>query len=88
MRLKHRLPLGTKVSFEGDAQIYRVASYQDVLGPCEPDCTSDHDCYEEAYMTVSKESWTAFPLSKLKHVFDHPNGHSGRDATEAERTPE
>lgn len=84
--MKHRIPLGTKVSFEGESFVYIVADYQDVLGPCPPDCTTDHDCYEEAYITVKQEIGRAFPLSKLKHIFD-PVTHHGREATLEERTP-
>lgn len=85
-RLKHRLPLGTRVSFEGDSSIYIVDSYNELLGPCGPDCKWDHDCYHEAHMTVRKESWTAMPLVKLKYIFD-PITHHGREATTLERTP-
>lgn len=76
---KHTIPLETSVSF-GTGRIYVVDQYQDVLGPCSPDCVLDHDCYEEAYITVREQSWTAFPLSELKLIFDE-NGF-GRLATE------
>lgn len=85
--LHHDIPLGTKVSFEGgSSRIYVVDSYQELLGPCPPDCSLDHDCYDEPYITVREESWKAFPLRELKHIFDQPN-HMGRDATETEKTP-
>lgn len=68
--MKHTLPLETRVSFEGDGQIYVVDNYQDLLGPCPPNCTIDHDCYTEPYINVRVQHWTAMPLSKLRHVFD------------------
>lgn len=85
--LHHRLPLGTKVSFEGDSNIYIVDSYKNLLGPCGPTCTHDHDCYREPHITVRQEIWTSLPLSKLKHIFDDPIGHYGRVPTQLERTP-
>lgn len=66
---KHTLPLGTKVAFEGDSFVYQVADYQTLLGPCAPDCPYD-DCYDEPYITVSRTTTTALPLSKLRVVFD------------------
>lgn len=83
-RTLHRIPLGTHVSFEGDAQIYVVDQYRDVIKACEPDCDLDHDCYEEPYICVKKEIWTARPLSKLKNIFDNPS-HVGRAATTEEK---
>ena len=86
--LHHDIPLGTHVSFKsGHSLVYVVDQYQELLGPCPPDCSLDHDCYEEPYINVRQESWIAFPLSELLHVFDDPNGHSGRVATETEKTP-
>ena len=67
--MKHNIKLGTKVSFKGDSNIYVVDSYQDLLGPCSEDCKDDHDHYEEPYITVRQQSWTAFPLSKLQYRF-------------------
>ena len=63
------LPVGTSVSFENDPYVYQI-SYQELLGPCPKDCDWDHDCYEEAYVTVYTRTGTAKPLSSLKSVFD------------------
>ena len=84
--MKHCIPLGTRVSFKGigsDSLVYVVDSYQDVHGPCPPDCLVDHDCYDEPYITVRKQSWTAFPLSRLNHIFDESG--QGREATAKEK---
>lgn len=86
-KLHHRLPLGTKVTFEGDAQIYIVDQYTNLLGPCGPGCIDhDGDCYCTPHITVRKESWSSKPLIKLKYIFD-PITHHGREATTLERTP-
>lgn len=82
--LRHSILLGTKVSFEGDCTVYEVADYHELLGPCPENCSHDHDCYEEPYIKVNKIIGTAFPLSKLRHVFE---GHVGRAPTEEELTP-
>ena len=71
--MKHNIRLGTKVSFEGDSNIYIVDRYQDLLSPCSEDCKDDHDHYKEPYITVRQQSWTAFPLSKLKYRFGKSN---------------
>lgn len=85
--MKHRLPIGTHVSFVGDSAIYVVDCYSDLL-MCEGACSHDEgDCYTEPEICVRKSSWTARPLSQLLHVFDDPIGHMGRDATELEKTP-
>ncbi len=81
--MKHQIPLGTKVTFEGGSQVYVVDSYQTLLH-CDPsgdDCSvhMGEDCYYEPFVCVRQESWTAFPLSKLKTIF-LPNG-IGREAT-------
>jgi hypothetical protein len=67
--MKHNIPLGTKVSFHGDSNIYVVDQYQTLLS-CEPDCKEDHDCYTEPCLCVRKQSWIAFPLSQIDYVFD------------------
>lgn len=82
--MKHIIPLETSVSFEDTATVFKVSSYQELLGPCEADCRFDHDCYEESYITVREEIIRAFPLSKLLHVFDQPH-HAGRLATAEEK---
>lgn len=85
--VKHSIPLGTRVSFENNPKIYFVDSYNTLIGPCSSDCPYDHDCYDESYMCVREESWTAFPLSNLKHIFDDPIHHIGRIPTLAEKLP-
>jgi hypothetical protein len=87
--MKHTIPLGTAVSFEGDPNIYIVSDYHTLLA-CEPpgdDCPVHfgEGCYEEPYICVKREIGTARPLSKLKHIFDRSG--KGRDATDVERTP-
>lgn len=86
MKRKHNIPLGTIVAFEGDSICYKLSEYQTVLEcpiPC--DIHDEGDCYEEPYVHVTRETGLAFPISKLKHIFDHPNGHSGREATEHDK---
>lgn len=68
--MKHNIPLGTPVSFVGDAQVHIVDNYQELLGPCPPDCKEDHDCYIEPYICIRVQHWTAKPLSQLKTIFD------------------
>lgn len=84
--LHHDIPLGTKVSFKNGGQVHVVDSYQTLLGPCPADCALDHDCYEEPYIVVREQRWTAYPLKDLEHIFDNPRGF-GRKPTEAEKTP-
>jgi hypothetical protein len=86
--MRHIIPMETKVSFKfpvGGSLVYVVDSYP-VLLHCDPDCSLDHDHYEEPYICVRQESHTAFPLSQLDHIFDQPH-HVGRKATVEERTP-
>jgi len=78
--MKHAIPLETVAHFEGDPTCVKISSYQEVLGPCDKDCTLDHDHYGEAYICVREESWTARPLSKLRLLFD-PDTHMGRPPT-------
>jgi hypothetical protein len=80
----HNIPLETHVSFEGEPYVYIVDGYQTVL-MCEPDCTLDHECYPEPYIRVRQEIGTAFPLSKLRTIFN-PKTHVGRPPTELERS--
>jgi hypothetical protein len=79
---KHRVPLGTKVSFEGDAYVYETSDYQTVL-ECPPDCDNDHDCFTEPHICVSKTSMSSFPLSKLRTIFGKDG--FGRNPTAKER---
>ncbi len=79
---KHRLPLGTKVSFQGDCNVYEIAEYQTALA-CEEECHEEHECFPEPHIWVSKTSMTAMPLSALKTIFGE-DGH-GRDPTQEER---
>ena len=67
--MKLKLQPDTAISFEGSSNVYHV-TYVDMIGPCPPGCTWDHDCYDEPYVAVTQKIGTAFPLSKLKHVFD------------------
>ena len=66
--MKHTIPIGTHVSFEGDSFIYVVDSYQDVH-LCKLDCDLDHDHYDEPHMTVRKEHWISKPVSQLRYTF-------------------
>lgn len=79
---KHRLPLGTKVVFEGDSYIYETADYQTVL-ECSPDCEDDHDHWPEPHICVSQTTKLSMPLSKLVAIFSE--GNIGRDPTPEER---
>lgn len=82
--MRHSIPLGTSVSFQGNSTIYKACDYLEVHA-CRVGCTFDHDHYEEPYIAVKEEIRHCFPLSQLNHVFD---AHGiGRDATAFERTP-
>lgn len=85
--MKHIIPIGTRVGFEGESTVLVIDGYQTLLC-CDTPCTIDHesDCYEEPYVHVRQETWYAVPLSKLRTIFDQPN-HVGRKPTEAELTP-
>lgn len=75
---KHRLPLGTKVSFANDPYVYQAADYQEIIA-CPPDCDLDHDCFPEPHLCVSRTITSLMPLSQLRHVFDEAG--RGREAT-------
>ncbi len=68
--MKHNIPIGTPVSFNGDSHIYYVVDYQDLL-LCEKPCNYDHDyCYNTPHITVEQRKTISLPLADLKHVFD------------------
>ena len=69
--MKHTIPLGTAVSFDGDSHIYIVTDYQTLL-VCDQPCDIPHesDCFDEPYITVKREIFTSFPLSKLRMTYD------------------
>lgn len=69
--MKHNLPLGTIISV--GSICYEVVHYQTLLC-CDETCKHDHDCYEEPYITVRECGSKAFPISKINHVFDNPDG--------------
>jgi hypothetical protein len=79
---RHRIPLGTKVSFEGDALVYETGEYQSIL-ECPPDCNWDHDHWPEPHICVRKISVISMPLSQLRTVFGKDG--FGRNPTEEER---
>ncbi len=81
----HRIPLGTKVSFEGDSgRVYETGESQTIL-ECAPDCKiDDHDCYPEPYITVREIIVTAKPLSQLRTIFGED--YIGRDPTDEEKS--
>lgn len=80
----HRIPFGTKVSFglAGGSRVYEVDQYQSVL-ECSPDCTEDHDCFDEPYINVRRSEWTCMPLSKLEFIYG--DDHHGRPATDEDK---
>jgi len=68
---KHKIPLGTHVSFEGDSTIYEIGDHQTIL-ECQPDCAVDHhdDHWPEPHIAVRESRIVFKPLSKLRHMFD------------------
>jgi hypothetical protein len=79
---KHRLPLGTSISFEENPAVYETAGYQGIL-ECKPGCEADHDHFEEPHICVSKTIHYSMPLSQLKTIFDDDG--FGREPTDEER---
>lgn len=75
---KHNIPLGTKVTFEGDPFIHQTADYQEIV-ICPPDCSWDHDHIDEPLICVSQTVTRLLPLNKLHTIFDQPGGF-GRKA--------
>lgn len=71
--MKIKLAPGTHISF--NSRVYELA-YQDLLY-CPPDCTWDHDCYEEPHVGLRVIEGTSLPLSQIGSVFDLP-GDYGR----------
>lgn len=66
MKLKHNIPLGTKVSARGE--IFIVSDYVDVH-LCDGVCSMDHDHYEVPHIHVTQEIRTCIPLSEIEYVF-------------------
>lgn len=75
--MKILLAPGTSLAFDDDDSLVVKLDYQQLLGPCPADCSWDHNCYEEPYVAIVRETRTALPLSKLRHVFGAD--HRGRD---------
>jgi hypothetical protein len=71
---QHNIPLGTKLSVEGESAIVTADCYQTIL-ECPPDCAEDHDCFTEPHICVRKEQWTSVPLSKIRFVFERGSPH-------------
>ena len=81
--MKHKIPLGTKVSFKGDQHVYEVVEYQDVH-ICGDDCPYEHDShFIEPQICVRKSYTQLLPLPSIEWIYD-PESSMGRRPTSDE----